>query len=86
LAAAAIASTFNSNSINAVFGAGVPALFLTIHASQAARTLDIFWLALMTCAAILLMALRWTLSRWEGSILVGLYIIFVVVRLLTMRL
>lgn len=82
LGSTAVSATFNSNSINAALGAGFPALILTVHATATARTLDIGWLLGMTAVAILLLASRWTITRVEGSILIALYVAFVVVRLL----
>jgi cation:H+ antiporter len=81
LASAAISATFNSNSINAAVGAGIPALFFAVHASAAARTIDTLWLLGMTLVAIVLLFTRVRLARWEGSLLLALYAAFVVVRL-----
>jgi cation:H+ antiporter len=81
LPAAAIASTFNSNSINAAIGTGVPSLFLTVHASHAVRILDVWWLLGMTVVALFALATRWTMARLEGGLLIGLYAGFVALRL-----
>jgi cation:H+ antiporter len=81
LASAAVAATFNSNSINVALGTGIPAMFLAVHASHAARTLDGAWLLSMTITAIILLATRRSLSAWDGCVLIGMYAAFVVVRL-----
>lgn len=81
-AAEAISATFNSNSINLAMGAGLPSLFLAYHISTATRVLDIGWLLGMTGVAVVLLAVRHTLSKLDGVILLGLYVAFVAVRLL----
>lgn len=77
---AAISAAFNSNSINAAIGAGVPALFVSFHVAGVTRTLDVAWLGLMTAVAALLVAFRRYLRRVDGSVLVGLYGIFLTLR------
>lgn len=81
MAQVAIATTFNSNSINLALGAGLPSLVLIIHASHATQVLDTPWLLLMTGAALALVAWRQALTRPEGSLLIALYAGFVVLRL-----
>jgi cation:H+ antiporter len=80
-AAAAIASTFNSNSINLGLGACVPSLFVALHVTHATRMLDAPWLLLMTIVSLSLVATRLTLTRTEGATLIGMYVVFVVLRL-----
>jgi cation:H+ antiporter len=82
MASAAIASAFNSNSINAVFGVALPSLFITMQVSTATRALDIWWLCGMTACAIGLLAWRRSLGNADGMFLVGLYCVFLAVRLL----
>jgi cation:H+ antiporter len=81
LSASAVATTFNSNSINAALGAGLPSLALTLHASHPARTFDAPWLLAMTAAAIVLLATSRSLRRAEAVVLVAMYIAFVTARL-----
>jgi cation:H+ antiporter len=81
LASATIATTFNSNSINAAVGTGLPSLFFSVHASHATRVIDMPWLLGMTVVALVLVATRGSLARWEGSLVLALYAAFVVVRL-----
>jgi cation:H+ antiporter len=80
-ASAAVASAFNSNSINVALGAGLPSLFISLHASHVARVLDAPWMFGMTAVAVALLATRQTLSRLEGGALLGIYCCFVGVRL-----
>jgi len=82
---AAIGAAFNSNSINAALGAGLPALFITFHVSAVARTLDIAWLGLMTVVAVALCALRPSLGRVDGGALLVLYATFLILRLAVFR-
>jgi cation:H+ antiporter len=81
LASATIATTFNSNSINAAIGTGLPSVFFAVHASHATRVIDLPWLVGMTVIALVLVATRSSLARWEGTFLLVLYAAFVAVRL-----
>lgn len=81
LASATISTAFNSNSINAAVGTGLPSLFFAVPASHAIRVIDMPWLLGMTVVALILVATRGTLARWEGSLLLALYAAFVAVRL-----
>lgn len=80
-ASAAIAATFNSNSINIAIGVGLPALLVPLRAAGTTRTLDVPWLLLMTLAALTLVASRPLLRRVEGGLLLALYAGFVALRL-----
>ncbi len=79
--AAAIATTFTSNSINAAVGAGLPSIFFRLHALPVTRELDVPWLLLMTAIALALLATRNVLTRIEGLLLIALYALFVAIRL-----
>ncbi|HZU13619.1 MAG TPA: hypothetical protein VFB58_12335 [Chloroflexota bacterium] len=81
MATAAVAATFNSNSINIALGVGIPGLVVALHASHAARTLDAGWLLGMTLVALALLATRRNLTAREGWLLVALYGVFAVLRL-----
>lgn len=81
MAAAAVAATFNSNSINIALGVGIPGLLVATRVSHAARTLDAGWLLLMTVAALALLAAGRKLSTRDGVILVALYLVYAVLRL-----
>lgn len=80
--AAAIATTFTSNSINAAVGAGLPSIFFRLQAPSVTHTFDVPWLLLMTGVAVILLATRHVLSRLEGAALIGLYAAFVIVRVM----
>ena len=80
-AAAAIASTFNSNSINLGVGACLPSLFVALHARTPRACSTRPWLLLMTIMSLSLVATRLTLTRTEGGILIGMYVVFVALRL-----
>ncbi|MDQ2745054.1 MAG: hypothetical protein M3Z66_22545 [Chloroflexota bacterium] len=79
---AAIATAFTSNAINIAIGAGLPSLFITLHASPATRALDLPWLLGMTLLAMVLLATRRNLTRLDGGLLLAAYIGFVILRLL----
>jgi len=79
---AAIASTFNSNSINLVFGMVVPSLFVALQVSGAARSIDIAWLGGMTMTTVVLLKVRRSLGNIDGALLLGLYGLFLIVRVI----
>jgi cation:H+ antiporter len=81
LARASLASTFNSNSINISLGVGLPSLFVALHVSGANPAFDPLWLLGMTVVAIAIIAPRVVLTRFEGGVIVALYIAFVAIRL-----
>lgn len=83
--AAAVATTFSSNSINAAVGAGLPSLFVPLHASAGTASLDALWLLGMTALAIVLLATRWSVTRQEGLILIAGYSAFVLAHLVLLR-
>jgi cation:H+ antiporter len=82
LGAAVLPTALNSNSINLAVGAGLPALVLSLPASAAAMTLDAPWLLGMSVLAAALMLRGRELTRPEGTVLVGLYGTFVLLRLI----
>jgi len=78
-------ATFNSNSINLAFGIAVPSLLLHLHPTFIERVLDGPYLLGMTVVTIVLLLSNNRFTRREGMVVVGLYLAFVVVRVVTMR-
>lgn len=76
--AAAIGATFSSNTINAVAGIGLPAIFLSFHVSPGIAHFNVAWLAGMTGVALLLLAVRHSLTPLDGLFLLFLYVAFAV--------
>ncbi|HEX6506671.1 MAG TPA: hypothetical protein VF221_03475 [Chloroflexota bacterium] len=85
LASAAIASTFNSNSINLALGVGLPSMFVSLSTSGTTRTFELIWLAGMTVVAIALIGSRLVLTRIEGSVILSLYLAFTAISLVMLR-
>jgi cation:H+ antiporter len=79
--AAAVAATFNSNSINAAIGAGVPALFVQLRTGGSAGGLEPIGLLVMTTLAIFFTLTGKGMNRVEGLAVIGVYIAFVIIRL-----
>jgi cation:H+ antiporter len=76
--AAVVSETLNSNTINLLAGLALPALVYGSSAGDA--PLDLAWLLGMTALALLLLAHPRGLKRAGGGALIGLYILFVIVR------
>jgi Ca2+/Na+ antiporter len=76
--AAVVSETLNSNTINLLAGLALPALVYGSAAGHA--SLDLAWLLGMTVLALLLLARPRGLKRASGTALIGLYVLFVVVR------
>ena len=68
----------NSNTINLLAGLALPALVYGNSAGHA--PLDLAWLLGMTAVALLLLAHPRGLKRAGGAALIGLYVLFVIVR------
>jgi Ca2+/Na+ antiporter len=73
-----VSETLNSNTINLLAGLALPALVYGSVAGHA--SLDLAWLLGMTVLALLLLAHPRGLKRAGGTALIGLYVLFVVVR------
>jgi len=83
--AAAVATTFSSNSINAALGAGLPSLVVALHVSPMARTFDAPWLLGMTALALVFCATRWSVTVPEGAALMAAYVAFLALYLVAFR-
>jgi cation:H+ antiporter len=76
-----VSAVCNSNTINAIFGICVPALFVSLQATGSERTIDIPALLLLT---LLSLGLLWGgkgLERRGACLIVGGYLLFAVIRL-----
>jgi Ca2+/Na+ antiporter len=76
-----VSAVCNSNTINAVFGICVPALFITLQANGSVRMIDVPALLALTLLAL---ALTWQgegLGRRSAAVIVGGYILFAAIRI-----
>lgn len=78
---AVVSTVFNSNMINLSLGVALPSLFVTLRPPRQAVWFDAPYLFGMTAVTIVLLWTASRLSRWEGAAIIGLYAIFLVVRL-----
>lgn len=78
--AAVVSETFNSNTINLLVGIGLPALIVGLGHTGSYVTLTLAWLLAMTVIVLVLLARPGGLSRAGGAGIIGLYLLFVVVR------
>jgi cation:H+ antiporter len=77
--AAVVSETFNSNTLNIMFGACLPALFGGVGVLTTTTVVSLCWLVGMTILAIVLLARQGRLRRAGASSLVAAYAVFVVV-------
>ena len=78
--AAVVSETLNSNTINLVAGIGLPVLVFGMHAKEGIAILEIWWLLGLTGLAVLLPSLAGAITRRAGVTIIGVYMLFVVVR------
>ncbi len=78
---ALVSETFNSGTLNLVFGLGLPAAVAGVATGPAIIALDIPWLAAATVVAVALLASPRGLRRPGAVLLVGAYVGYAVARL-----
>lgn len=78
--AALVSESLNSNTINLLGGVMVPALLIGLEPASGLVRFDLAWLILMTLVGLLLLTPRRGAGRAGGSLLVLLYVVFVVVQ------
>ena len=78
---ALVSEVLNSNTINLVVGIAVPALFVTLTAHSRTDSRDLVLLAVMTVAALALLAPPVGVRRLGGVTLLLVYVVFVAVQL-----
>jgi cation:H+ antiporter len=80
---ALVSETLNSNTVNLVFGVSIPAFFIALGSTSAVTAFDLAWLLLMTSVVLLLLARPRGVGRSEGTAILLLYAVFVVVQIVT---
>jgi cation:H+ antiporter len=78
-----VSETFNSNSINLVVGAAVPVLVLSLVGTLGGLVPDLAWLLVMTLVVLAWLSRPGGLSRLGGLAVIGLYLLFVVVQVVS---
>jgi cation:H+ antiporter len=78
-----VSAVCNSNTINVAFGICLPAQFTAMQLSSVVRHVDIPALAVLTAVSVALIWLGRGLGRGGASIVVGGYVVFAVVRLVS---
>ena len=81
---AVVSEAFNSNSINVVIGLCLPALLVGLGGRTHTAELEAYWLLATTALAATFTYFRGGLLRWEGGVLMGAYVAFVAVLLITL--
>jgi len=80
---AVVSEALNSNTINLVVGIGLPALLIGLGRPGHYVPLELAWLIGMTVVVLALLARGGGLNRAEGAALLGLYLAFVAVRVVS---
>lgn len=75
---AVVSETLNSNNVNIVLGLLFPALLLGAPLTSRGAIFSLGWLLGITLLAVVLAATRKGVRRWEGALLVAIYLAFVV--------
>jgi len=78
---ALVTETFNSNTINLLFGIVVPGILVGIASVSTTGKVNVAWMVAMTLISVALLARRRGVGRASGVLLVGLYAGFVVTQL-----
>jgi cation:H+ antiporter len=78
---AVVSETLNSNTLNLLIGITIPALVFGLGRGGSASVLEVWWLLVLTLAALLLLFRKSRLSRRGGIVIIGLYLAFVATRL-----
>ena len=78
---AVVSETFNSNTVNLVFGVAVPALFVSFGPLGGLTEFGVGWLLLMTVLVIALLGRRGGFGRRAGLAILALYAVFVAVQI-----
>jgi len=78
---AVVSETLNSNTLNLLIGMALPALVFGLGRGGSAAVLEVWWLLVLTLAALLLLFRKSRLSRRGGILIIGLYLAFVAVHL-----
>jgi hypothetical protein len=78
---ALISETLNSNTINLVGGAAVPALFVSLGTLSGNVVFEVLWLLGMTLVSLLLLTRRGGAGRAGGALILALYATFVAVEI-----
>ena len=78
---ALVDETLNSNTINLAGGVMLPALIVGLGASTGLVKFDLAWFVGMTLVALFVLSRPRGARPFDGAILIGLYVVFVVVQL-----
>ncbi len=78
---AVVSETLNSNTLNLLIGISIPALVFSLGRGGSASVVEIWWLLGLTLAALLLLFRRSGLTRRGGTVIIVIYLAFVVTRL-----
>jgi cation:H+ antiporter len=74
---AVVSESFNSNTVNLLVGVTVPALITGVAAPAGTTELTVWWLAGITAVTVAFTGYRGGLRRWEGVVVMALYLAFV---------
>jgi len=76
---AVVSEAFNSNTVNLLLGATLPALIVGVSAPSGTTELTVWWLIGITALTVVFTGYRGGLRRGEGLVIMTLYLVFVVV-------
>ncbi len=74
---AVVSEALNSNNVNITIGLCLPAIWVGLGQASKLATLSLLWLLAVTLLALTLAITRKGIRRWEGAVLIGIYLCFV---------
>jgi len=77
--AATVSEAFNSNTLNILAGIAIPSLVLALGTASGVEVFSVWWLVGMTLVAVALAYSGGGLRRFEGAVVVALYVVFAAV-------
>ena len=80
---AVLSETFNSNTVNLVFGVALPSFFVSLGTTSSLGRFDVGWLLLTTAVVIALLWRRGGVGRSAGLAILALYAVFVAVQIVS---
>jgi cation:H+ antiporter len=75
---AVVSEALNSNNINVIFGLCLPAILVGISHPSKLAVISLLWLLGVTFLALVLAITRKGVRRWEGALLVVIYLCFAI--------
>ncbi len=81
---AVVSEALNSNTLNLISGIFLPAVILGLGAASGSTIFALWWLLGMTLIVVVLASFQGGLSRWNGVVVIALYLLFAGILMFTL--